>query len=144
MQNPRKATPCGGSRVDSKKNGRGKMFPMKEEKKSGEDEPTISDVLEAVQTGFAKVEERLGRIEGIADQHEGTLTRHDKLLTTLVAGQENLTERVNGIDQRLTATQNRVEDVAEMLENMTEVVDENRDMLFKHGERIAVLEKATA
>lgn len=150
---------------------------MKEEKKSGELEPTISDVLgavqkladrfdtletssqkltgrfdvlevsvqdltEAVQTGFAKVEERLDRIEGVAGQHDGLLVRHEKLLTALVAGQENLTERVNGIDQKLTATQGRVEDVAEMLESMTEVVDENRDMLFKHEGRIAILEKA--
>jgi hypothetical protein len=61
-----------------------------------------------------------------------------------VAGQENLIERVNGIDQRLTTTQSRVEDVAEMLENMTEVVDENRDKLFKHEARIGILEKAAA
>lgn len=104
------------------------MSPMKEDKKLGELEPTLSDVLEAVQVGFTKV--------------ETVLDRHEKMINTLVAGQENLTERVKGIDQRLTVTQNRVEDVAEMLEDMTEVVDENRDILFKHESRITVLEKA--
>lgn len=83
-----------------------------------------------MQSGFARV--------------ETVLDRHENIIQTLVAGQENLIERVNGIDQRLTTTQSRVEDVAEMLENMTEVVDENRDKLFKHEARIGILEKAAA
>ena len=118
--------------------GYAKIVCMKETNKSNiEKEPTITEVVvaiqdltEAVQAGFARHEEILGH--------------HDKLLNTLVTGQENLTERINVVDQRLSATQNRVEDVAEMLEDMTEVVDENRDVLFKHEERITILEKIAA
>ncbi|MFZ2983839.1 MAG: hypothetical protein WA053_02015 [Minisyncoccia bacterium] len=111
---------------------------MKEEKKSGELEPTISDVMGK---RFDSLE---GAIQDLSEAMQMGFERHEKILDTLVAGQENLTERVNGIDQRLTTTQSRVEDVAEMLEDMTEVVDENRDVLFKHEGRISVLEKATA
>lgn len=100
---------------------------MKEEKKSGETEPMISDVM--------------GVVQDLAEAMQMGFERHEKILNTLVVGQENLTERVNGIDQRLTATHGRVEDIAEMLEDMTEVVDENRDMLFKHEGRITALEK---
>ncbi|MEK7086508.1 MAG: hypothetical protein AAB951_01835 [Patescibacteria group bacterium] len=100
---------------------------MKEEKKSGELEPTISDVFDAVQAGFV-------RVETVLDRHEELLAQHGKILKTLVAGQDNLTERVNIIDQRLSKTQSRIEDV----------VDENQDSIFDHERRISVLEKAVA
>jgi hypothetical protein len=43
-------------------------------------------------------------------------------------------ERVNIIDQRLSKTQNRIEDV----------VDENHDSIFDHERRITILEKTVA
>jgi uncharacterized coiled-coil protein SlyX len=121
---------------------------MKEGNKSKEFEPTVSDVLEAVQTGFARLEAGFDRHEGILTElqtglarHEGILTelqtglaRHEKILHTLVAGQDNLMERVNIIDQRLSKTQNRIEDV----------VDENHDSIFDHERRITILEKTVA
>lgn len=88
-------------------------------------EPTISDVMgavhdltEAVQTGFAKV--------------ETVLDRHEDILKTLVDGQDQLRGSVNILDQRMSKTQNRIEDV----------VDENHRTLLEHGRRITILEKA--
>lgn len=68
---------------------------MKKVKKTTKYEPTVSDVLEVVQTGFA---------------------RHDKMFATLHEGQENIKEQLRDTDRRLTSTQNRVEDIADMLE----------------------------
>lgn len=76
---------------------------MKEISKSSEFEPTLSDVLEAVQTGFE---------------------RHEKILKTLVEGQGQLRESVNLLDKRVSKTQNRVEDVVD--ENQETLVDHNR------------------
>jgi hypothetical protein len=107
---------------------------MKEGNKSKEFEPTVSDVLEAVQTGFARLEAGFDRHEGILTELQTGLARHEKILHTLVAGQDNLMERVNIIDQRLSKTQNRIEDV----------VDENHDSIFDHERRITILEKTVA
>lgn len=118
---------------------------MKNAQNSDTYEPTLTDVLEAVQTGFAKIDERFervdekftavdGRFDGIEGRLDGVemiLGRHDKLLKTLVEGQENLQEQLNDNTNRLIKTQNRVEDIADMLE-----VD--------HESRIARLEKARA
>ena len=87
----------------------------------------MQDLTEAVQTGFAKVEERFDTIEG-------TIKRHDGLLTALVEGQDELRESVHVLDQRVNKTQNRIEDV----------VDEHHDTLLGHSRRIAILEKARA
>ena len=56
-----------------------------------------------------------------------------KFLKTLVAGQDNLTERVN-YDQRLSRHVCRIEDV----------VDENQDSIFDHERRISVLKEEVA
>lgn len=107
---------------------------MKEVKKSVEFEPTLSDVLEAVQTGFAKVEARLDHHEDLLSQHGKQLLQQSSVLKTLVAGQDNLLERVNVLDQRVSKTQHRVEDV----------VDEHGTTLLDYGRRITTLEKARA
>ncbi len=117
---------------------------MKKVKKMTKKEPTISDVMgvvdgltgkmdslteslqdltEAVQTGFARNEEKFDR--------------HEKIITALYEGQENLTDRLNDIDRRLINTQNRVEDVAEMLE-------ENGEQIFDHERRLLRVEKVVA
>ena len=93
----------------------------------GEVETTLSEVLEAVQTGFAKVEDRLGTAETV-------LISHGKLLKTLVEGQDQIREDIHILDQRVSKTQSRVEDV----------VDEHQDTLLDHGRRIVVLEKTRA
>ncbi len=107
---------------------------MKEVKKSTGNEPTITDVMaslqdltEAVQSGFAK--------------HEARFDRHEKILAALHEGQNNLTERVGDMDRRLIATQSRVEDIADMFESTTDVVDESRDQIFDHEIRLKRLEE---
>ena len=145
---------------------------MKEAKKSTEKEPTIRDVMEvvgglvgkvdsltkrsdslaeslqemteAVQTGFARQEEILTRHEEMLAGHGEMLDKHDRLLKVLVEGQNNLVERVGDMDRRLIATQSRVEDIADMFESTTDVVDESRDQLFSHEVRIKRLEGTTA
>lgn len=112
------------------------ILAMKNAQKSDSYEPTLADVLEAVQTGFAKVEERFDgvdeRFEGIEGRLSGVetvLDRHNKLLKTLVEGQANLQEQLNDNTNRLIKTQNRVEDIADILE-------------INHEHRITRLEKA--
>lgn len=131
---------------------------MKDAKKSGEYEPKLADLMEAMQTGFARVDERFERVgeqfsriderfSSIDERFSGidaTLGRHEKLLVSLVDGQNLLNARVSDMDRRLIKTQHRVEDVADLLEDMTEIVDENRDLLFEHGERITILQKTAA
>ncbi|MEK7086444.1 MAG: hypothetical protein AAB951_01505 [Patescibacteria group bacterium] len=86
---------------------------MENTKKSSEFEPTLLDVLEAVQTGFTKMEKRFEKVEKQLDRHEG-------ILITLHEGQEGLRELLNectsALDKRVSATQNRVEDVVDILE----------------------------
>ena len=72
---------------------------MKKVKKSENYEPTIADVLEVVQTGFA---------------------RHDGMFKALHIGQELLNGEVHDIGKRLSKTQNRVEDIADILEGKYE------------------------
>lgn len=109
---------------------------MKDANKMRQYEPTIADVLEAVQTGFSRVETTLGR-------HEEILDHHDRLPGLLAENQSHMQASIKDLGQRVSGTQNRVEDIAEMLEDMTDVVDENRDTTFDHEQRIGVLEKAS-
>lgn len=92
---------------------------MKNAQKSDTYEPTLSDVLEAVQTGFAKVDERFAKVDERFD-------RHEHILTTLVEGQQNLreilSERTTAIDSRLSKVQNRIEDIVDVLEKASKSV----------------------
>ena len=111
----------------------GKIPRMKKAKKLRvTKEPTISDVLKAVQAGFEKVEEKFEGVESKLDGVETVLGRHEKILKTLVEGQGHLREDVHILDQRVSKTQNRIEDV----------VDEHQDSLREYGRRITVLERA--
>ncbi|MCR4276347.1 MAG: hypothetical protein NUV90_03110 [Candidatus Parcubacteria bacterium] len=118
---------------------------MKKAKKSKvTKEPTISEVMGAVQdltgavqTGFAKVEKRFNKIED-------TVERHESLLISLVDGQNQLRERVSILDQRVSKTQNRVEDIADSLGDITRVADRDRVSTIDHERRIRHLEKTRA
>ncbi len=99
-------------------------------------EPTLSDVLEAVQSGFARVDEQFAKVDerfSEIDSHfakvDERLARHDALLAVLREGQENLREQLNDNTRRLITTQNRIEDIADVLE-------------IDHERRITRLEKA--
>ncbi len=106
-------------------------------KKSNNIEPTlagvtiaIQDLTGAVQAGFARTEQILDRHEQILNQHGKVLDRHGKILDrhgkilnqhgqilgTLHKGQELLSERIGDVEHRLGKTQNRIEDIADMLE----------------------------
>lgn len=103
---------------------------MKKTEHTEKYEPTLSDVLEAVQTGFEKVEKRLSShdeqfisiaerfvsIDGHFNRIEKRLDTHDKLLKSLHEGQENMKEQMQDTNRRLINTQNRVEDIADILE----------------------------
>lgn len=89
-------------------------------KKSDKYEPTLTDVLKAVQVGFERVENQF--------------VRHGKILTTLHEGQENLKEQLNENTRRLGNTQTRVEDIADMLEDVAQTAR-------KSAQRITHLEK---
>ncbi len=104
---------------------------MKKVKHAKKYEPTLTDVLEAVQVGFGKHDERFDSMDRRFDTIEQRLDNHDRLLKSLHGGQENLKEQVQDINHRLIKTQNRVEDIADILE-----VD--------HERRITRLEKARA
>lgn len=93
---------------------------MKKVKKSGKHEPTISDVLEVVQTSFA---------------------RHEKILSGLHEGQELLREELKENTRRLNNTQNRVEDIADALENVTQSTRKDRITVINHEHRIRHLEQ---
>ena len=118
---------------------------MKKVKKSKAiTEPTVAEVMsavqdltEAVQTGFAKVEKRFNMLEDVVE-------RQGSLLGSLVDGQNNLRERVSILDQRMSKTQNRVEDIADSLGDITRVADRDRVSTIDHERRIRHLEKARA
>ena len=96
------------------------MFCMKKVKKSKKDKPTLFGVMDAVQD--------------LTEAVQVGFERHEKILKTLVEGQEQLRQGVNILDQRVSKTQNRIEDV----------VDENRDSILNHERRIRHLEKERA
>ncbi len=123
---------------------------MKNAKKSSTIEPTlkgvanaIQDLTEAVQTGFARTEQILDRHEEILNKHGKILSQHGKILGqhgemlgqhgrilgTLHAGQELLNQRVGDVERRLGKTQNRIEDIADMLEG-------NYEPRLRHLEKV--------
>lgn len=93
---------------------------MKRIKKSANYEPTISDILEVVQSGFV---------------------RNDKLFTALHEGQENIKERLKDVDHRLVNTQNRIEDVADTLEDLAQSAKKDKITILSHERRIQRLEQ---
>lgn len=95
--------------------------------KSNGYEPTLLDVLEAVQGGFARLEKEY-------DRHEG-------ILTTLVAGQQNIAEQVGDIQRRVINLEHSVEDVKESLIDITNAEEKDATATINHEQRISHLEK---
>jgi len=98
------------------------MIPMmKSTGNSNEYEPTLLDVLEAVQSGFQKMEGRFGEMG----------------------------ERFNDLGSRVTAVEKRVgtvevtlEEMAGTLSGIEHAVDKDAVTIVDHGRRIARLEEA--
>ena len=99
---------------------------MEKMKKSNECEPTLTDVLEAVQGGFQKMEERFEKVDERFDGVDERFASNDAAHTSLFEIQkqtlELLNERTTTIDTRLSKVQNRVEDIVDVLEKASKKV----------------------
>ena len=92
----------------------------KNTKNSKEYEPTLSDVLEAVQTGFTKVDERFEQVD----------VRFDKM-----------DERFDKLEKRTGSIENTLEDMKETLGGIERAVDKDAVTVLDHERRIRHLEK---
>ncbi|MBI4088655.1 hypothetical protein HY415_01010 [Candidatus Kaiserbacteria bacterium] len=90
-------------------------------KKSSNYEPTLSDVLGAVQTGFAKVENRFDNVDGKIN---------------------DLKYRVTAIEKRTGSIEETVEDMKDTLTGVARAVDKDTLTIMSHERRIRHLEKA--
>lgn len=100
---------------------------MENAKKSDTYEPTLLDVLEAVQSGFKNVEERFEKVD----------ERFDKI-----------DERFDRVENRMTAVERRVGTVETTLEEMSvtlksieQAVDKDAEAIVNHEGRVSHLEK---
>jgi chromosome segregation ATPase len=91
---------------------------MENTKKSNEYEPTLLDVLEAVQTGFTKMEEKM----------------EEKF--------DDLGYRVTAVEKRVGAVEVTLEGMKETLESIERAVDKDAVTVVNHEHRIEHLEKA--
>lgn len=85
-------------------------------------EPTLSDVLEAVQTGFARVDDRFEQVNARFDAVD---------------------ERFDRLERRAGSLENTVEDMKETLGGVAHAVDKDAIAILNHERRIR-LEKANA
>lgn len=92
-------------------------------KNSSSYEPTLSDVLGAVQTGFAKVEKRFDHADERFDAIE---------------------YRVMAVEKRTGSLEEKVEDVKDTLNGVARAGDKDTLTIMNHERRIRHLEKAHA
>ena len=112
------------------------IFRMKKVmKKSSEYEPTIADVLGAVQLGFSKVDDRFDKVD---DRFSKVDIRFDKIEGSL----DDLGYRVTALEKRTGSLENAVEDMKETLDGVARAVDKDTLVVLDHGRRIRRLEKA--
>lgn len=97
---------------------------METTKKSSEFEPTLLDVLEAVQGGFAKVDKKFEKV----DQQFRELT-------------EELGGRMTAIERRVGAIEVTLEGMRETLESIEHAVDKDAEVVVNHESRISHIEK---
>lgn len=93
---------------------------MENVKKSNEFEPTLLDVLEAVQTGFGKMEEKFEQVD---DRFDKIDVRFDKL------------------EKRVGAVEITLEGMKETLESIEHAVDKDAEAIINHEDRVSHLEK---
>ena len=108
-------------------------------------ESTISDVMvavrdltDAMQTGFAKAEERM---DDEFAQVSGRFEKVERGIRSLQTGQDNLTERVGDVHRRVVNLEHRVEDVRDSLADITEAEEKDAEATINHEYRISHLEK---
>ncbi|MHB8914063.1 MAG: hypothetical protein ACYC4I_03600 [Minisyncoccota bacterium] len=117
----------------------------KAEKNMNGNEPAIADVMsavrgltEAVQSGFAKVHERINdEFAQVSDRFE----KVERGVRALQTGQNNLTERVGDIQRRVVNLEHRVEDVRESLADILRAEEKDAEATINHEFRISYLEQ---
>ena len=98
----------------------------------------VQDLTEAMQTGFAKVEERMDDEFG---QVSGRFEKIERGIRSLQAGQDNLTERVGDVHRRAVNLEHRVEDIRDTLADITKAEEKDAEATINHEFRISHLEK---
>ena len=93
-------------------------------KKSNEFEPTLMDVLDAVQTGFTKMEEKMEERFDKVDEQLG-----------------NVENRVTAVERRVGTIEVTLEDMKETLESIEHAIDKDAEAVVNHESRISHLEK---
>src|SRR3989338_11231839 len=101
---------------------------MKNAKKSLTSDPTLQDVLEAVQGGFTKVEERLVGVEHRLGEVEGRL--------------DGVEYRMMSLERRTGSLEHTVEDMNETGKRVARARDKDSVVVISHERRIRTLEKA--
>ena len=110
---------------------------VKSLKKSSSYEPTLSDVLGAVQTGFVKVDERFDQVDDRFDIVEGRLDRVENKLG-------EVEYRMTAVEKRVGSLEETVEDMKDTLTGVARAVDKDTLTIMNHERRIRHLEKAHA
>jgi len=93
---------------------------MEDAKKSNEYEPTLLDVLDAVQNGFTKMEDRFTEMGGRFD---------------------DLGYRVTAVEKRVGDVENTLEEMKGTLESIEHAVDKDAVTIVDHEHRIVHLEE---
>lgn len=94
---------------------------MKKMNKKNGYEATISDVLEAVQTGFAKVDDKFNNMDVQFDE---------------------VKYRITALEKRTGSLEDSVEDMKDTLNGVARAVDKDALVIMNHERRIRHLEKA--
>ncbi len=97
-------------------------------KKSSSYEPTLLDVLGAVQTGFAKVDERFDQVDNRLDAVENRLGEVEY--------------RGTAVERRVGSVEETLEDMKITLNGVARAVDKDTLTIMNHERRIRHLEKA--
>ena len=106
---------------------------MEDTKKVNEYEPTLLDVLQAVQGGFQKMEERFDGVDERFDKVEGGLEK----VETKLGEVEN---RMTGVERRVGAIEVTLDEMQGTLESIEQAVDKDAEAVVNHEDRISHLE----
>lgn len=98
-------------------------------------ETTLNDVLEAVQVGFTKVENRLDGVENRLDGVENKLDGVENRLG-------EVEYRMTALEKRTGSLENTVEDMKDTLNGVARAVDKDSLVIMNHERRIRHLEKS--
>ena len=98
---------------------------------------TVQDLIDAVQTGFAKNDDHHDEIKGRLDRVEGRLEKVE-------GGLSDVGYRVTALEKRTGSLEVSVEDMKETLGGIARAVDKDAVAILDHERRIRHFEKAGA